>query len=138
MSATGPLLAFAVDLFSGLGPVKARRMFGGAGLYVGEVMFGLIYDELIFLKADEALKLDFAAAGSRPWTYTRRTGPTAGVPQATSYWSLPEPAMDDPGDACAWARQDFVSGSASSSAPQAQPKTATSSPSARITSASTP
>ena len=37
--------AFVVELFAGLGPVRIRRMFGGAGVYAGEVMFALIDDE---------------------------------------------------------------------------------------------
>ena len=42
------------------------------------------------------------AAGSRSWIYTERKGPKAGIPQETSYWSLPESALDDPEEACAW------------------------------------
>src|SRR5271167_3713063 len=102
MGETATILAFAVDLFSGLGPVEARRMFGGAGLYGDGVMFGLIDDDIIYLKVDEALKADLAGAGSRSWIYTERKGPKAGIPQETSYWSLPESALDDPEDACAW------------------------------------
>ena len=103
MSETAAALAFAVDLFSGMGRVEARRMFGGAGLYAGGVMFGLVDDDIIFLKVDETLKADLVAAGSRSWIYTERRGPKAGVPQETSYWSLPESALDDPEEACAWA-----------------------------------
>ena len=77
-------------------------MFGGAGLYARGVMFGLIDDEVIYLKVDEALKADLAVAGARSWIYTERRGPKAGIPQETSYWSLPESALDDPDDACAW------------------------------------
>jgi DNA transformation protein len=102
MSETAVILAFAVDLFSGMGPVEARRMFGGAGLYADGVMFGLIDDDVIFLKVDEALRADVAAAGSHSWIYTERKGPKAGIPQETSYWSLPESALDDPEEACAW------------------------------------
>jgi DNA transformation protein len=102
MSETGAVLAFAVDLFSDMGGVEARRMFGGAGLYAGGVMFGLIDDDIIFLKVDETLRSDLAAAGSRSWIYTERKGPKAGIPQETSYWSLPESALDDPEEACAW------------------------------------
>ncbi len=102
MSETAAALAFAVDLFSGMGLVEARRMFGGAGLYAGGVMFGLIDNEVIYLKVDEALKAELAAAGARSWIYTERKGPRAGIPQETSYWSLPEPALDDPDEACAW------------------------------------
>jgi len=102
MSETAAALAFAVDLFSDMGRVEARRMFGGAGLYAGGVMFGLVDDDVIFLKVDETLRADLAAAGAHPWIYTERKGPRAGIPQETSYWSLPEPALDDPQEACAW------------------------------------
>ena len=102
MSETAAVLAFAVDLFSDMGRVEARRMFGGAGLYAGGVMFGLVDDDIIFLKVDETLRADLAAAGARSWIYTERKGPKAGIPQETSYWSLPESALDDPEEACAW------------------------------------
>ena len=108
MSESAAALAFAVDLFSGMGPVEARRMFGGAGLYADGVMFGLIDDDVIYLKVDEALKADLAGAGSRPWIYSQRKGPKAGIPQETSYWSLPESALDDPEEACAWGRRSLA------------------------------
>ena len=94
MSETAAAMAFAVDLFTDMGPVEARRMFGGAGLYAGGVMFGLIDDDIIFLKVDERLRADLAAAGARSWIYTERKGPKAGIPQETSYWSLPESALE--------------------------------------------
>jgi len=108
MGETATVLAFAVDLLSGMGPVEARRMFGGAGLYADGVMFGLIDDDVIYLKVDEALKADLAGAGARSWIYTERKGPKAGIPQETSYWSLPESALDDPEEACAWGRRSLT------------------------------
>jgi DNA transformation protein len=98
-------LAFAADLFSGVGDVQPRRMFGGAGLYAGGAMFGLVDDGRIYLKTDEALQADLKAAGAIAWMYTEKLGPKAGVPVETSYWSLPESALDDPDEACAWARR---------------------------------
>jgi DNA transformation protein len=105
MSETAAALAFAVDLLSGMGPMTARRMFGGAGLYAGEVMFGLVDDDVIYLKVDEALKVDLAAAGSRSWIYSGRQGD---APQETSYWSLPESALDDPEEARDWGRRSLA------------------------------
>lgn len=98
--------AFVVELFEGLGPVRIKRMFGGAGIYAGplngrDVMFGLIDDDTIYLKADEALKAELAAEGSVSWVYTGRAGPMTN----TSYWRLPEAALDDPSEAVAWARR---------------------------------
>jgi DNA transformation protein len=108
MGETAADLAFAVDLLSGMGEVAARRMFGGAGLYAEGVMFALVDDGVIYLKVDGALKADLAAAGARPWIYTQQTGPKAGVAQETSYWSLPEAALDDPEEACAWGRRSLA------------------------------
>jgi len=93
--------AFVEELFSGLGPVRIKRMFGGAGVYAGELMFALIDGDVIYLKADDALKAELAAEGSVSWVY-RSPGRTL---QDTSYWRLPETALDDPDEATAWARK---------------------------------
>jgi DNA transformation protein len=105
MSESAADMAFACDLFSGMGPVTARRMFGGVGLYAGAVMFGLIDDGRIYLKTDETLKRELTVAGAVSWIYAERTGPKAGIAQETSYWSLPESALDDPDEAAAWGRR---------------------------------
>ena len=106
-------LAFAVELFEGLGEVRVRRMFGGAGVYAHDVMFALIDDDVIYLKVDEALKQELAGEGSRAWIYTAAKGPRAGIPEQTSYWSLPEDALDDPEAACAWGRRALAAAVAS-------------------------
>jgi DNA transformation protein and related proteins len=105
MAVSASELAFAEELFSSLGGVSAKRMFGGAGLYSQGVMFAALMDEAIYLKADEALKRDLAAEGASPWIYTYPQGPKAGVSMEMGYMSLPESALDDPGAACAWARR---------------------------------
>jgi DNA transformation protein len=110
-------LAFAEDLFSGLGRVQAQRMFGGAGLYAGGVMFALVDEGRIYLKTDETLQADLAAAGAVAWTYAEPRGSKAGIPQQTSYWSLPEPALDDPQEACDWARRALAVAAARKAAP---------------------
>jgi DNA transformation protein len=95
---------FVVELLEGLGPVRIRKMFGGAGVYAGEVMFGLIDDDALYLKTDEALRAELQAAGSTPWVYSRAPGKW----EETSYWRLPEPALDDPDEAVAWARKSLA------------------------------
>lgn len=106
MSESAADMAFARDLFSGMGHVEVRRMFGAAGVWAAGVMFALIDDGRIYLKTDEGgLKADLAAEGAVAWLYTERKGPKAGIPQETSYWSLPESALDDPDEACAWGRR---------------------------------
>ncbi len=98
-------MAFAQDLFSGMGAVQVRRFFGGGGLYAGSVMFGLIADGRIYLKTDPVLEAEMRAGGGVPWVYSPRTGPRAGAALVTRYLSLPSAAEDDPEEACAWGRR---------------------------------
>ena len=87
------------DLFAGLGPVRIRKMFGGQGIYRDDLMFALeVYGEL-YLKTDEAAVEAFRAAGSRLFVYEK-----AGRPTLTSYWLMPEAALDDPEEAARWGR----------------------------------
>jgi len=50
-------------------------MFGGYGLYVEGIMFALIADEQIYLKADSQNQSFFVNAGSTPFVYDRKKKP---------------------------------------------------------------
>src|SRR5262245_41513906 len=53
--------AFVADVFSAMGQVTVKRMFGGAGVYADGVMFALVWgDGTIGVKADDALKAELA------------------------------------------------------------------------------
>ena len=104
MAVSRAQLAFAEELFGPLG-VSSRRMFGGAGLYAEGVMFGAVMDDVIYLKADDALRADLAAEGSEPWVYTYPSGPRAGEAMEMGYMTLPDSALDEPDAACAWGRR---------------------------------
>lgn len=95
---------FARDLFSGLGQIGVKRMFGGAGLYSGKAMFGLIVDDVIYLKSDDDLKPAFEAEGSEPFSYETKAG-KRGV---MSFMQLPEAALDDPELALEWAHRAMI------------------------------
>lgn len=87
------------ELFASLGSIRTRKMFGGQGIYRDDTMFALeAYGEL-HLKADAHTVSLFEAAGSRPFTYQG-----GGKPVTTSYWRLPDEALDDPERAEKWGR----------------------------------
>ena len=92
---------FVQELFAGVGPVRVKRMFGGVGIYADGRMFGVVDDDVIYLKTDEALRAELAAEGSDYWRY-QGGGKTLEI---TSYWRLPETALDDPDEAAAWGRR---------------------------------
>ena len=92
---------FVQELLEGLGPVRVKRMFGGHGVFADAVMFALIDEDTLYLKTDEPLRAELAAEGSVSWVYRGRRG----LEETTSYWRLPESALDDPDEAVAWARK---------------------------------
>jgi DNA transformation protein len=87
-------------------------MFGGAGLYRNGIMFGLVADGDIFLKADAATADRFRDAGCRPFAY--RKGKEF---VSMSYWSLPDAALDDPDLLKEWAELAFASAVRSKQSP---------------------
>ena len=79
---------FLKDLLAGFGPVSIRNMFSGAGVYADGVMFAILAEDTLYLKADEFSARAFADEGKSPFTYR----PKGRSPIAMSYWEVPEPA----------------------------------------------
>ena len=101
MSASAEFIELIVDLMSGLArPVCVRAMFGGAGVYADGVMFGLIADDVLYLKADAASREKFEAEGLGPFVYDGKKG----KPIAMSYWRVPSRVLDDGDEMVVWAR----------------------------------
>lgn len=90
------------DLFSGLGPVTIKRMFGGKGIYFNGMIIALEVDDEILLKADKVSAPHFVAAGCRQWSYAGKSKPVD-----MPYWSIPDDALDDPDIMAEWARRAY-------------------------------
>ena len=100
MAASASFVELVVDLLHGLGtPISVRRMFGGAGVYAEGVMFGLIAQDVLYLKADSTTAIMYQDEGLGPFVYAGKTKPIA-----MSYWRVPERAMDDGDEMVLWAR----------------------------------
>ncbi len=93
------LVEHCLELLAPLGAVRARRMFGGHGLYVDELFIALIAHERLYLKADEATRERFAAAGCEPFVYDGK-----GKSVTMGYWTVPAEAMESPQPMQPWAR----------------------------------
>jgi DNA transformation protein and related proteins len=66
-----------------------RAMFGGVGLYADGLIFGLLDDDTLYLKADEQSRERFLAAGSFAFTPFGEGGPMM------SYYAIPAAVLDD-------------------------------------------
>ena len=89
-----------LDLLEALGPVSARPMFGGYGIYLDRVMFALVANDTLCLKVDEESRGEFEAAGLEPFRYTKK-----GKTYQMSYHAAPEDALEDAELLRDWARK---------------------------------
>ncbi len=92
-----------LELLAPFGSVSARRMFGGYGIYRDALMFGLVADDVLYLKADGANRGEFGDAGSEPFSYTSRQRQVI-----LSYWRAPEEALESRAAMQPWARSAFA------------------------------
>jgi DNA transformation protein len=100
MTASEGFIEHLKDALRALGAVSVRRMFGGAGVYADSVMFALVADDTLYLKADETTRGAHEAEGLGPFVY-RGHGKTVTM----SYWRAPERLLDDPDEMAEWARR---------------------------------
>jgi DNA transformation protein len=113
---------FIRELFSQFRPVTVKRMFGGAGLYSEGVMFGIVFDDAIYLKVDETSIPEFERENSQPFVYTRVNGPGRVSRASMSYWRLPERLYDDPDELAVWAGRALAIAERKKVAPRAGAK----------------
>lgn len=87
------------EMFSALGPVTIKRMFGGKGIYFEGNILAIEIGGDMLLKADEKSAPDFEHAGASQWSYDGK-GKVVKMP----YWSIPDDAYDDPDEMARWVR----------------------------------
>lgn len=91
-------LDYLRELFQEFGPVSARRMFGGHGIFFDGLMIGLVADDTLYLKADEQSAPKFAEQELPRFEYSKR-----GKPVSMSYYLAPAEALEDPAAMREWA-----------------------------------
>ena len=99
MAVSPDYLDHLLDQFTVFGPVDARRMFGGVGLFRGGLMIALVSGDTLYFKVDDGNRGAFEAAGLGPFTYGAR-----GERVVLSYYEAPAEVFDDPDELARWAR----------------------------------
>ena len=86
-----------------MGPVTGRRMFGGFGIFIEGLMFGLVADNVLYLKVDDGNRPHSEAAGSQPFTYQGKSKPIQ-----MSYWKVPEDVFGDGAGLVEWGTESHA------------------------------
>lgn len=92
---------FVADQLAPLGDVEIKRMFGGLGLYLEGKIFGLIFDDTVFLRVDDASRPDFVKRNMPALRPVRRDPSKV----SENYYQLPIEALEDPASLLTWARR---------------------------------
>jgi len=95
-------VTYVVDLMQSIGPVCAKGMFGAHGIFIDGLMFGLVADNTLYLKADKETKNKFIAKGLEPFTYNKK-----GKELTMSYYQAPEESLEDADEMNLWANMAY-------------------------------
>ena len=95
--------AHITELLQWFGPVRCRQMFGGFGLFLDGLMFGLVVDSVLYLKADTVNRSRFEEMGLLPFRY-----PRSGEMRQLSYYETPAEAIEDRQLLAQWAEGAFA------------------------------
>jgi len=90
MSVSDGFVEYVLDQFSRWGDVTSRRMFG------------LIADDVAYLKVDDSNRKDFVEAGPSPFK------PYPDKSTTMSYFEVPPDVLDDPEELVKWAERSLA------------------------------
>ena len=95
-------VSYVVELMQPVGMVSAKRMFGGYGIFLDGLMFALVADSTLYLKADAETENEFEEKGLEKFKYNKK-----GKEYSMSYYCAPEEALEDMDEMNDWARRSY-------------------------------
>jgi TfoX/Sxy family transcriptional regulator of competence genes len=109
------------QLVSSVPGLHDRRMFGGIGIYAGELFFALLDNDRLYFKVDDSNRADFIAAGMRPFQ------PFGDDRMTMQYYEVPLEVIENSRELPIWAAKAIdVARSAATKKNKAKTKTKTS------------
>lgn len=97
MAVSDTFRAFVEDQLGHSLPVRSRGMFGGVGLYAGELFFAVLDDDRLYFKVDDATRPRYVAAGTSAFN-------PMGSPM-NGYWRVPDGVLEDADELARWAAE---------------------------------
>jgi DNA transformation protein and related proteins len=100
MSVSPSFRTFALNQLGRCLPsIRARSMFGGVGIYAGELFFALIADDTVYFKVDDQTRPEFERRGLGPFRPYGEQG------EAMQYYQVSEDLLEDAETLRPWAEQ---------------------------------
>ena len=89
---------FVLDQLSDLRGVTCRPMFGGYGVYQGEVFFGIIHQGRLYFKTNDRTRQAYVKRGMKPFRPNARQ-------RLRTYYEVPVDIIEDHEQLMGWAEQ---------------------------------
>jgi DNA transformation protein and related proteins len=105
---TASYLTYVIDQLGGTRVATTRRMFGCVGLYQAELFFGVIDDDVVFLRVDDASRPAYVERGMRPLRPLKSKPDIA----MENYYQLPDEVLEDSDELGDWVRQALAAAAA--------------------------
>lgn len=98
MAVSESFRTFVMECLQEVIPARAKRMFGGVGVYSDGYFFALIHDDRLYFKVDDSNRPDFERHGSQPFRpYDDE--------RSMSYYEVPIEVLEDAESLAEWARK---------------------------------
>ncbi len=98
MGVSDSFAAFLREQLSPLGRITMRRMFGKTGVFCDGLMFGIMTDDVLYLRVDEHNRAAFKEAKDFPPLSYEKQGATIDL----AFWRAPERLYDEPAELVEW------------------------------------
>src|SRR5829696_917171 len=91
--------SYILDQLDGIEHIVSKPMFGGTGLYAGNVFFGIIFRDILYLRVDDETRGGYERLGMKPFNpYPPRT-------PSMRYYEVPAGVLENSEDLTVWAHK---------------------------------
>jgi len=105
MAVTDDYLDYIRDLLHWVPALRAKKMFGGYGLYAGDAFFAIVVENALYLKGDDEARDLYLQGGGARFSYLRQ-----GKAQTMDYWSVPAEVLEEDALLHTWATNAIDAG----------------------------
>jgi len=102
MAKEDAFVSYLLDMLQEFGPVNAKAMFGGYGIYRDEIIFAIVVDSTLYLKADDKNRTLYEEKGLTRFSYMKN-----GKECFMSYYMAPEEAIENKDELYYWVRKGY-------------------------------
>ncbi len=95
-------LVYILDVLQPHGPITAKAMFGGHGIYYGKLIIGLIVENQLYFKIDDVTREDFEQLDAEPFVYAGKSK-TVTMP----YMTVPESILENREELPLWIEKAY-------------------------------